>query len=156
MFLLSPRTAVASGKGGGHPSNRAPPTPNAPESIAVPADALEQPRNPSSATSDGGHAAPDNVHPDGLANDTSLSPSTIADLSSACLRHVTNILKTLRYAGAMPGSQDVLHFVKNILEHFSVNNLDEDLDCLVSAQPDQQARAEFVVDVAAALRKNNG
>ena len=51
----------------------------------------------------------------------------------------------------MPGSQDVLHFVKNILEHFSVNNLDEDLDCLVSAQPDQQARAEFVVDVAAAF-----
>ena len=74
----------------------------------------------------------------------SSSPPTTTDLPSACLRHVTNILKTLRYAGAMPGSQDVLHFVKNILEHFSVNNLDEDLECLVSAQPDQQARAEFV------------
>ena len=64
MFPSSPRT-VASGKRGGHPSNRAPPTPDAPESIAVPADALEQSRNPSSTTSnDGGTAVQDNGHPD--------------------------------------------------------------------------------------------
>ena len=50
IFAASPRTE-ASGKRGGHPSNRAPPTPDAPESIAVPADALEQSRNPSSTAS---------------------------------------------------------------------------------------------------------
>ena len=89
MFPSSPRT-VASGKRGGHPSNRAPPTPDAPdtpESIAAPADALEQSRNPSSAASnDGGNAVQANVHPDVPANEASEWPSDTADLASACSR----------------------------------------------------------------------
>ena len=84
MFSASPRTE-ASGKRGGHPSNRAPPTPDAPESIAAPADALEQSRNPSSAASnDGGNAVQANVHPDVPANEASELPSDTADLASAC------------------------------------------------------------------------
>ena len=71
------------------------------------------------------------MHPDVPANEASELPSDTADLASACLEHVKHILQALRCAGATHGSQDVFHLVKNILEHFSVNTLDEDTECLV-------------------------
>ena len=118
MFAVSPRTE-ASGKRGGHPSNRAPPTPDAPESIAAPADALEQSRNPSSAASnDGGNAVQANVHPDVPANEASELPSDTADLASACLQHVKNILQALRCAGApaMADSKNIIHTASTMLQ----------------------------------------
>ena len=119
---------------------------------AAPADALEQSRNPSStASNDEGTAVQDNVHPDVPANEASELPSDTADLASACLEHVKNILQALRCAGATHGSQDVFHLVKNILEHFSVNTLDEDTECLVAVVPDKDERAVLLVDVAVAF-----
>ena len=91
MFAVSPRTE-ASGKRGGHSSNRAPPTPDAPESIAVPADALEQSRNPSSTTSnDGGTAVQDNGHPDVPANEAPELPPDTVDVASACVENAAPI-----------------------------------------------------------------
>ena len=128
MFPSSPRTE-ASGKRGGHPSNRAPPTPDAPESIAVPADALEQSRNPSSTTSnDGGTAVQDNGPPDAPANEALELPPDTVDVASACLEHIKNILQAIHCAGAPHGGRDVFCLVKNILEHYSVNTLDEDTE----------------------------
>ena len=151
MFPSSPRTE-ASGKRGGHPSNRAPPTPDAPESIAVPADALEQPRNPSSTTSnDGGTAVQDNGHPAVPDNEAPELPPDTVDVASACLQHTKNILQAILCAGAPHGGRDVFCLVKNILEHYSVNTLDEDTECLVEVVPDKDERALLLVDVAGAV-----
>ena len=138
-------------KGGGRPS-REPPSPDAPDITVGPADALGQPRNPSSTASiTGGHTAQDNV-PDNVHSDAAAA-SGLDDVINACLAYIISIIQVLAAAGGSHGQLHVLQFVKHLLELLllAVNGLDADTECLVEAAPADNDREELLESFLMAL-----
>ena len=136
-------------KGGGRPA-RTPPSPDAPDITVGPADALGQPRNPSSAASTtGGHTVQDNV-PDNDHSDAAAA-SGLADVINACLAYIISIIQVLAAAGGSHGQLHVLQFVKHLLELLAVNGLDADTECLVEAAPADNDRKELLESFLMAL-----
>ena len=146
--MFSPFTGES--KGGGRPLQRFPPSPDAPESTVGPADALGQPRDPSSTASNtGGHTAPANAP----ANERAASapaPDLVAVIN-ACLAYITSLLQVLTSAGGPPGQLHVFLFGKHLLELLAVNGLDVDTECLLEACPADDARAELLESIWMAL-----
>ena len=95
-------------KGGGRPA-REPPSPDAPDITVGPADALGQPRDPSSAASNtGGNTAPATA----LANERAASApaSGLVAVINECLAYITSLLQVLTSAGGPPGQLHVFLF----------------------------------------------
>ena len=146
--MFSPFTGES--KGGGRPIQRFTPSRDAPEPTVGPADALGQPRDPSSAViNTGGNTVPATAPADERA--ASAPASGLVVVINACLAYITSLLQVLTSAGGPPGQLHVFLFGKHLLELLAVNGLDVDTECLIEACPADDARAELLESIWLAL-----
>ena len=138
-------------KGGGRPA-QSPLSPDAPDITVGPADALGQPRNPSSAASNtGGNAVSANVP----ANNRGAAAPAFGytAILDACISYLHSLIPVLISAGGPHGSLHVFHFVKYLLELFvkAEQASSSWLDCLAAFVEDGDVRVDLLESILMAL-----